>query len=72
MGSPQEHVDKTINMLLEKIRSRKELNTTNEKVFKAEKIEGRPLFSGFIEYEIDTESLNALNGFCFDFSVVVC
>ena len=67
LGSPQEHVDKTLNLLLEKLKERKELDIGNEKLFQAEKIEGKPLFSGFIEYEINVETLSELSGFCFDF-----
>ena len=67
LGSPQEHVDKTLKLLLDKIKERKELNLTNDKTFNAEKLEDKLLFSGFLEYEISVESLNTLSGFCFDF-----
>jgi len=67
LGSPQEHVDKTLNLLLEKLKERKSLHIENEHTFQAEKIEGKPFFSGFIEYEISVENLNELSGFCFDF-----
>ena len=67
LGSPQEHVDKTLNLLIDKLKERKELNIGNEKIFQAEKIENKQLFSGFIEYEINVENLNQLSGFCFDF-----
>jgi len=67
LGSPQEHVDKTLNLLLERLKERKSLNASNEKMFQAEKVEGKPLFSGFIEYEIGVENISDLTGFCFDF-----
>ncbi len=67
IGSPQDHVDRTLNLLLEKLKERKLLNVSNERIFNAEKMENKPLFSGFIEYEIDVENINELTGFCFDF-----
>ncbi len=67
LGSPQEHVDKTLQLLLEKLKERSSLHIMNETIFQAEKIEGKPFFSGFIEYEISVENLNELSGFCFDF-----
>ena len=67
LGSPQEHVDKTLNVLLDKIKERKELNVVNERVFESQKVEDKPLYTGFIEYEISIEDINELIGFCFDF-----
>ena len=67
LGSPQEHVDKTLQLLLEKLKERSSLHIMNETIFQAEKIEEKPFFSGFIEYEISVENLNELSGFCFDF-----
>lgn len=67
VGMPREHVDKTLNLLLEKLKERKNLSLSNERTFNAEKMEDKPLFSGFIEYEINVENINELSGFCFDF-----
>lgn len=67
LGSPQEHVDKTLNLLLEKLKERKSLHVSSENIFNAEKVEGKPLFSGFIEYEMEVDGINELTGFCFDF-----
>ena len=67
LGSPQEHVDKTLNLLLEKIKEVKDLRAANWKVFEAQKIEDKPLFTGFLEYEISVETIEHLVGFCFDF-----
>ena len=67
LGSPQEHVNKTMNLLLNKLKESKELNLKNERVFESEKLEDRPLFSGFIEYEVSVEGLDNLIDFCFDF-----
>lgn len=67
LGSPQEHVDKTLYLLLNKIKERKELQVSNEHVFKAEKMEDKPLFTGFLEYELKIETIDTLVDFCFDF-----
>ena len=67
LGSPQDHVDKTLKLLLEKLKERKSLDVNQEKIFNAEKIEGKPFFTGFIDYEINIKDLGELTSFCFDF-----
>ena len=67
LGSPQEHVDKTLNLLLDKIKNIKEFNVVNWKVFEAQKVEDKPLFTGFLEYEISVGTIEQVVGFCFDF-----
>jgi len=67
VGSPEEHVNKTTDLLLNKIKEKKDLKISNERKFKAEKMEGNPLYSAFIEYEVEFQKLESLIGFCFDF-----
>ena len=67
VGSPQEHVDKTLQLLLDKIKERKNLQVKNEKMFSAQPMEKSSLFSGFLEYDIEIEQVNTLVDFCFDF-----
>ena len=67
IGSPEDHVNKTMDLLLERIKERKELKLLKEKKFEAKKMENSPLFSGFIEYEIEFQNIENIVGFCFDF-----
>ncbi|MFH1592518.1 MAG: hypothetical protein ABIB47_04085 [Candidatus Woesearchaeota archaeon] len=67
VGSPEEHVNTTMGLLLDKIKESKQLTVTSEKKFEAQKIPEKPLFSAFIEYEAEFEELQKLIDFCFDF-----
>jgi len=67
VGSPQEHVDKTVKLLLEKIKENKSFECKEEKIFEAQKIEGQPLYSAFIEYILEFSKLEDFTGFCFDY-----
>ena len=67
IGSPEGHVNKTIDLLLERIKERKELKLLKETKFEAKKMENSQLFSGFIEYEIEFQNIESIVGFCFDF-----
>ena len=67
VGSPEEHVNKTLDLLLTKIKEIKGVEFLSEKKFLAEKMEGKPLFSAFIEYEMGFEKFQDLVSFCFDF-----
>ncbi len=67
VGSPEEHVNKTMDLLLDKIKEQKTTRINNEKKFDAQKMENSPLFSGFIEYEAEFNKIEDIIGFCFDF-----
>ena len=67
VGSPENHVNKTLDLLMEKIKERKDFVVSNEKRFEAEKMPDKPLYSGFWEYLIEFEKPESLVGFCFDF-----
>ena len=65
VGSPKDHVEKTISMILENIRTNKQWEVIDETMAPAEQIE--KLFSTFAEVEINFKSLAQIIGFCFDF-----
>ena len=67
VGSPQNHVDDTLKLLLDKIKERKDFVVNNEQIFEAQKMENNPLFSGFIEYELELSDVKKVIDFCFDF-----
>lgn len=67
LGSPEEHVNKALSLILDKIKERKDLNVSNDKIFEAKKLEDKPLFTGFIEYDIAVENPVKLIDLCFDF-----
>ena len=67
LGSPKEHVDKALNLILDKIKEQNGLKVADSKFFEAQKMEDKPLFTGFIEYTIEVEDPQRLIDFCFDF-----
>jgi hypothetical protein len=66
LGKPKEHVEKTIKLLVEKIKEIEEISVLNEKYAEI-KPEGETMFSTFVELEMVIKGINALTGFCFDF-----
>ncbi len=66
LGKPKEHVEKTIKVLVEKVKEREEISVLNEK-YADIKQEGKTMFSTFVELEMVIKGIAALTGFCFDF-----
>lgn len=67
LGSPKEHVENTLKLLLDNMRQNKNLKLINEIIFEATKLEDKPLYSSFAELEIEFKVLEDLVGFCFDY-----
>ncbi len=67
MGSPEEHVNKTMNMVVEKLKNSDYFECISEKVSESTKIEDRPFWSKFVEAELEFKELDMITGFCFDF-----
>ncbi|MEK6826237.1 MAG: hypothetical protein AABX90_01265 [Nanoarchaeota archaeon] len=67
VGSPEEHVNKTMDLLLDKIKERKDIKIKAEKKFEAKKMQDNPLYTAFMEYEAEFEKLEDVTSFCFDF-----
>lgn len=67
LGAPKEHVEKTMGVVLEKLKEKKDLRVLTEKRFESEKIKDKPFWSVFTEMEIEVRDIDALLGYCFDF-----
>ncbi len=67
LGSPKEHVENTLKLLLDNMRQNKNLKLINEMIFEATKLGDKPLYSSFAELEIEFKVLEDLVGFCFDY-----
>ncbi len=67
LGSPEEHVKKTMQMILDKVKKYPDTKILQEKMFPAEKISDKNLWSTFAELDMEVKSIQTLTGFCFDF-----
>jgi hypothetical protein len=66
LGKPKEHVEKTMGLLVNRIKERPETTVVNEK-FADIKPEGNTMFSTFVELELVLRGFTSLTSFCFDF-----
>lgn len=66
LGKPKEHVEKTIKMLVEKIKENPEISILNESYAEI-KPQEKTMFSTFVELEMVVKGVTELTGFCFDF-----
>lgn len=67
LGSPEQHVQKTMQMILDKAKQYPNTTITSEKLFPAEKMGDKKLWSTFAELEMEAKTIQTLMGFCFDF-----
>ena len=67
MGSPEEHVDKTMDMIIEKLNASKDFDVITSKVSDTTSIEDRPFWSKFVDLELGFKNMDDVTGFCFDF-----
>lgn len=67
MGSPEEHVNKTMDMIIEKLNASKDFDVITSKVSDTTSIEDRPFWSKFVELELGFKNMDDVTGFCFDF-----
>ena len=67
LGSPEEHVKKTMQMILDKIKQYPDTKVIKEKMFPAEKVGDKKLWSTFTELDLEVKDVQTLTGFCFDF-----
>ncbi len=67
MGAPKEHVEKTMEMVLAKIKENKDIKLFYEKPSEPAQVEGRPFWSMFTEVELGFKDEAGIMGFCFDF-----
>ena len=67
LGSPEEHVNKTMDLILKKLEQTRGIKIIKKELFKAKKIKDKPFWSTFVEIEMAVKNLDILIGYCFDF-----
>jgi len=67
MGAPEEHVKKTMNMVIDKLKESPEFKLISDKIADTAKIEDRPFWSIYAEVELEFDSPNLIMGYCLDF-----
>ena len=67
LGSPEQHVKKTMQMILDKVKQYPDTKVLNQKTFETEKMGDKNLWSTFSELEMEVKNIQTLTGFCFDF-----
>lgn len=65
LGTPKEHVEKTMNLIIEKLKKEKDVKLLKETTYKAEKV--KELWSTFSDLEIEVKDMQKLIGVCFDY-----
>ena len=64
-GKPKEHVEKTLKLVVDKIKENKELSVKGVEFEEPKEISG--LFGAFAEIEAEFDDLSVLLGICFDY-----
>lgn len=67
IGSPEDYVNQILDRVVVKLEERKEIKLINKSLFKAEKMKDKPLWSSFVDAEMDVEGIDSLLSFCIDF-----
>ena len=74
LGTPQEHVDSTAKLLVDKIKEREKIELLKSNISSSKEVkvsEDQPenvkFFSAIVEVDIKVENIEKLIGFCFDF-----
>ena len=66
LGSPEEHVEKTLANVIEKIGNTEDIKIINVQSHKAKEMENK-LWSAFSDIEFETNSMKKIMEVCFDF-----
>ncbi len=67
MGAPEEHVKKTMDLVLSKLKESGNWKVLHEKTSDTAQIEGRPFWSMFSEVNLEFYNQDGIMGFCLDF-----
>ncbi|MEM4245160.1 MAG: hypothetical protein QW404_01595 [Candidatus Nanoarchaeia archaeon] len=68
LGSPKDHVEKTMRMVIDKLKNEKDVRLLKEVTYKAEQNDKiKPLWSTFSDLDIEVASLKKLMDVCFDY-----
>src|SRR3989344_1244375 len=65
LGSPKEHVEKVVQMVIDKIKNENGIKLVGGKAYEAKKV--KELWTSFAEVELEFEEMDKLVGFCFDY-----
>tara|TARA_Y100000310_G_C20606550_1_gene775783 strand:- start:569 stop:1051 length:483 start_codon:yes stop_codon:yes gene_type:complete len=67
MGSPEEHINKTMDMVVDKMKNADYFRCLTEKISEINKIEDKPFWSKFVDAELEFNNVDDVTGFCLDF-----
>ena len=67
LGSPKEHVNETLNMLVKKLKEDTNFKLLKHEMFDAVAVENTPFWTGFVDIELEFKKFEQLTGFCFDY-----
>lgn len=67
VGSPENYINEIMDKVVNKLDERAEIKVLKKDVFKANQIEGKPLWSSFCEVELDIDGVDTLLSYCLDF-----
>ena len=65
VGAPKEHVEKTMVLILEKLRNEEDLKVLREKTYETEQV--KAFWSTFSEIEMEINDLETLTRICFNY-----
>ena len=68
LGAPKEHVDKTLQVVLDKLPTEEGVNVVASKKYETKEVEGNEkLWSTFAEVEFEAESFKKVLDVCYDY-----
>jgi len=67
VGTPEEHVQKAMDMVVEKLGEKKDLEIVKKEIFPTNKLENSPFWSCFCDVELVADNLDVTLQYCFEF-----
>ncbi len=64
-GFPEEHVKKTMDMVMDRLKNEKGIKINNKKVEEVKKV--KEVWSTYADMELEIENMETLNNFCFNY-----
>ena len=66
MGKPKDHVEKTVDLMLNNLKERKGIELTNIERNEAEQLDDSPMYTAFFEIDAEFRNFEELYGFIID------
>ncbi len=66
VGSPKNHVEQTLDKVFDELKKREYLKVLKEKKFEVEQIKDKPLWTAFVEVDLEVKDFSAMFDFAFD------